>query len=168
MLATLLLSTGAPMLTAGDERWRTQRGNNNAYCQDNGVSWLDWTLPEEADGLPAFTARLLELRGCGHAPGRDRFFSPADVQWWHPDGRFMGEADWHDPDARTLGMLGSKGWLLVLHSDPDPVSYLLPDVALTPVLDSGQPDGVPSDAQRLAAGATLTVPGRTALLLLAT
>jgi glycogen operon protein len=167
MLATLLLSTGAPMLTAGDERWRTQRGNNNAYCQDNEVSWLDWALPPEAEALPGFTARLLELRGHERAPGRDRFFSPADVRWWHAEGRFMGDADWHDPDARTLGMLGGKGWLLVLHSDPRPVSYVLPDLELTPVLDSGQPDGKPADPTPLPPGATITVPGRTALLLLA-
>jgi glycogen operon protein len=166
LLTTLLLSTGAPMLTAGDERWRTQRGNNNAYCQDNEVSWLDWALPAEAEGLPELTARLLRLRGCRQAPGRDRFFGPTDVRWWHPEGRFMAEADWHDPDARTLGMLGAKAWLLVLHGDARPVRYVLPDLPLTPVLDSGQPDGTPADPRPLSPGATLTVPGRTALLLL--
>src|SRR5882757_286115 len=165
MLTTLLLSTGAPMLTAGDERWRTQRGNNNAYNQDNELSWLDWSPDPDAEALTRFTARLIELRNSEHAPGRNRFFGPADVQWWHADGRPMDDGDWHNPDARTLGMLASKDWLLLLHSGADPISYVLPDIALTPVLDSGQPDGAPADPHPLSPGQTITVPGRTALLL---
>jgi len=165
LLTTLLLSTGAPMLTAGDERWRTQRGNNNAYNQDNPVSWLDWTPDADTKALTAFTARLIELRNSEHAPGRQRFFGPSDVQWWHADGRPMEDADWHNPEARTLGLLASKDWLLVLHSGTAPVAYALPDIALTPVLDSGQPDGAPPRPAPLPPGATLTVPGRTALLL---
>src|SRR5439155_3107594 len=61
-LATLFLSQGVPMLLAGDERNRTQRGNNNAYCQDNELSWLDWTLDPDHEALLAFTRRLIELR----------------------------------------------------------------------------------------------------------
>ncbi|MBO0851856.1 MAG: glycogen debranching enzyme GlgX, partial [Pseudonocardia sp.] len=166
MLTTLLLSTGTPMLTAGDERWRTQRGNNNAYCQDNETSWLSWSPDPEAEALTAFTTRLLGLRRGDRAPPRDRFFEPKDVTWWHQDGRPLTDEDWHDQDSRTLGMLVAEDWLLVLHAGAEPVDYVLPDIALTPVLDSGRPDGTPSDTRPLRAGATLTVPARTALLLL--
>ncbi len=68
MLATLLLSTGTPMLLAGDERWRTQRGNNNAYCLDDETSWVDWTPGPEADSLTAFVARVAEIRRGSHGP----------------------------------------------------------------------------------------------------
>jgi isoamylase len=165
LLTTLLLSTGTPMLTAGDERWRTQRGNNNAYCQDNEVSWLDWEPDATAEALTAFTTRLLALRRSERAPGRNRFFGPEDVQWWHPEGRSLTHSDWHDGAARTLGMFTGKDWLLVLHAGTEPVEYVLPEVELTIALDSGQPDGVPANSEPLPAGATITIPGRTALLL---
>ncbi|OIV35904.1 glycogen debranching enzyme GlgX [Mangrovactinospora gilvigrisea] len=113
LLATLLLSAGTPMLVAGDERGRTQGGNNNAYCQDNAVSWMDWA---DGDGeLAAFTARLIALR---RSPGaralrRDGFFTGRvgdgglpDVVWLRPDGRAMGEGDWFRA-ASTLGVLWS-------------------------------------------------------------
>ncbi|WP_051580823.1 glycogen debranching protein GlgX [Pseudonocardia acaciae] len=165
MLATLLLSTGTPMLTAGDERWRTQRGNNNAYCQDNATSWTSWAPDPEAEALTAFTARLLALRFDPRAPDRQRFFSPKDVVWWHPEGRPLVEDDWHDWDARTLGMLAGERWMLVLHAGAEPVELVLPDVPLAPVLDSNSPDGTPADTRQAPAGATITVPARTALLL---
>jgi glycogen operon protein len=165
LLSTLLLSAGTPMLTAGDERWRTQGGNNNAYCQDNEVSWLDWSPDPDADALTAFTARLLELRKDGRPPSWERFYRPEDVTWWRTDGGRITEQNWHDSGIRTVGMLSGKEWMLVLHSGAEPTEFVLPDVPLTPVLDSSRPDGRPADPSPLAPGATITIPGHTVLLL---
>ncbi|RDE10173.1 glycogen debranching protein GlgX [Pelagibacterium lacus] len=109
LLATLFVSHGTPMLTAGDELGRSQGGNNNAYAQDNAVTWLDWA---GADGeLAGFVASLSALRR-GHPGFRsDRFLSGVeragwkDVAWLRPDGTEMTQADWQAPDASVLGML---------------------------------------------------------------
>jgi glycogen operon protein len=163
LLATLLLSTGTPMLTAGDERWRTQNGNNNAYCQDGPVSWLDWTTPPgEAAQLTGFTARALRLRRA--VPGRNAFFDAKDVVWWHPGGRPFEDADWHDGGLRTLGIQAAGGGLLILHAGPEPVEYALPDVTLVPALDTGRPDGLPASTAPLRPGSVITVPARSVLL----
>ncbi len=164
MLATLLLSTGTPMLTAGDERWRTQDGNNNAYCADGPVSWLDWSGPEpEAGGLTAFTTLVLRLRRT--VPGRDRFFRAEDVTWWHAEGRPFDDRDWHDAELRTLGIQVAGGGLLILHGGAGPVGYRLPRVALRPALDTGRPDGEPAATAPLIPGSVLAIPPRTVLLL---
>jgi glycogen operon protein len=167
LLSTLLLSAGTPMLTAGDERWRTQRGNNNAYCQDNVISWLDWSPDPDAEALTAFTARLVALRKDGRPPSWERFYRPEDVTWWRTDGGRITEQNWHDTGIRTVGMLSGKEWMLVLHSGAEPIEFVLPDVPLTPVLDSSRPDGQPTDEAPLAPAATITVPGHTVLLLTA-
>jgi glycogen operon protein len=112
-LATLLLSQGVPMIVAGDEFARTQGGNNNAYCQDSEISWLDWNLGEDGEGLLAFTRRLIELRHEHIVFRRSRFFSGKtipgtevkDVTWLRPDGAEMGEEDWADGQAKALGLL---------------------------------------------------------------
>jgi glycogen operon protein len=163
LLATLLLSTGTPMLTAGDERWRTQGGNNNAYCQDGPISWLDWSSSPEVQGLTEFTARVLRLRR--FLPGRDRFFDHKDVVWWHPEGRPFGDADWHDGALRTIGVQTPGGGLLVLHGGPEPIDYTLPDVVLVPLLDNHSPTGIPAAAGPLPPGDTLSVAPRSLLLL---
>ena len=111
LLGTLLLARGVPMLLAGDERDRSQRGNNNAYCQDNEVSWLDWDLDERARGILDFTRRLLRLRAehpvfrrSEFLTGEERQGSGApDVWWFRPDGRRMTQADWARGDAFALG-----------------------------------------------------------------
>jgi glycogen operon protein len=163
LLATLLLSTGTPMLTAGDERWRTQKGNNNAYCQDGPLSWLDWTDPPgEAAALTDFTARALRLRRS--VPGRNSFFDAKDVVWWHPEGRPFDDRDWHDGELRTLGIQAAGGGLLILHAGTDPVDYALPDVTLVTQLDTRRPDGGPESADPLAPGSVITVPPRSVLL----
>ena len=115
LLGTLLLSLGTPMLLAGDEFGRSQQGNNNAYCQDNDVSWIDWSLPESLDGrsLLDFVRRLIALRRAHPALRRDRFLqgvpaagNPAkDVTWLRRDGAEMATADWLAPEARFLGIL---------------------------------------------------------------
>jgi glycogen operon protein len=114
LLATLFLSQGTPMLQAGDESGRSQRGNNNAYCQDNEISWLAWPAAGDDPGadLSGFVAALAALRRRRPELRRDTFFkgSPRegrqpDVRWLHPDGRDMQAGDWSDDGLRCLGML---------------------------------------------------------------
>ncbi len=114
LLATLLLAAGTPMLTAGDEIGRTQRGNNNAYCQDDETSWLDWDLEPWQQDLLATTRHLLRLRREHPALRTDRFFHgrprrpdlPApDLDWRLPDGSPFDHHRWHDPAVRTLQMV---------------------------------------------------------------
>jgi isoamylase len=163
MLGTLLLSTGTPMLLAGDEMWRTQKGNNNAYCLDDETSWVDWSQRDGA--LAAFTARVAAIRCSSPALHRDRFYRDGEVLWWHPAGRPLGGHDWHDPHLRTLGLLRGE-WLLLLHAGTDPVPATLPSGGpYTPELDSTRPDGVPARCRPLPGGSTLTLPPRSLLLL---
>ena len=150
LLATLLLSTGVPMLLAGDELGRTQRGNNNAYCQDTELSWLDWDLAGWQSDLVAWTRRLLAVRAA-HPVLRHRHFlegrllDPAgrkDLAWLGPDGGELSHADWWAPDATTFGMylagdgvrgrtprgepITDRSMLLLLHAGDEPVGFTLP------------------------------------------
>ncbi len=110
-LTTLLISQGTPMLLGGDEMDRTQRGNNNAWCQDNELSWYDWTPTAEASALRDFTRRLIRLRREHPVFRRDTFLRGAegersrlpDVWWFRPDGRKMTRRDWND-GRHALGM----------------------------------------------------------------
>ncbi|MDQ2757245.1 MAG: glycogen debranching protein GlgX [Actinomycetota bacterium] len=129
LLGTLLVSTGVPMINAGDEIGRTQHGNNNAYCQDNEISWFDWDLePWQVDLLE--TSRFLTRLRRQHRVLRQRtFFSgrvvaddgSEDLAWYAADGRPMGDDAWGDPATRTLSMyldgawLGEDSLLVVLH-----------------------------------------------------
>ena len=129
LLGTLLLSSGTPMITAGDETGRTQQGNNNPYCQDNEISWLDWDLRPWRRDLLATTRYLLRLRREHPVLRPERFatgwFTDGDVipdlAWYGADGRVMDAAAWHDRSNRVLQMLRSgKPWgdadaLLVLN-----------------------------------------------------
>jgi glycogen operon protein len=148
LLGTLLLSCGVPMLRAGDEIGQTQSGNNNAYCQDNPISWLDW--PDADSGLLSFVAELVALRRA-HPVFRQRAFfrgSPIDdagikdIAWFTPGGTEMSYADWASPAARTLGVYlsgqalrshGPRGermvddsFLLVLHAGDERCEIRLP------------------------------------------
>ena len=131
-LATLLLSQGIPMLLAGDEFGRTQGGNNNAYCQDNEISWLDW---EQIDGdgrrLLEFTRRLISLRHEHIVFHRSRFFhadiipgtAVKDVVWLRPDGQEMRESDWHEATTKAIGvrLSGEAGLIhLTTHGEKEP------------------------------------------------
>ena len=100
-LALLLLSQGVPMLLAGDEVLRTQRGNNNAYCQDNELSWLDWSFTPAARQLLRFTRELIALRKRHPSLRRARFFDPDDgeIHWY---GETLEPPSWQDPEARVL------------------------------------------------------------------
>ena len=120
-LATLMLSQGVPMLCGGDEIGRTQRGNNNAYAQDNEISWFDWNLNERQRALMDFTRRLIRLRETHPNLHRRRFFqdrridpdapdrqvngdSEQDILWLRPDGQEMTQDEWHAGWVRSFGM----------------------------------------------------------------
>jgi glycogen operon protein len=147
-LTTLLLSQGVPMLLGGDELGRTQRGNNNAWCQDNELSWIDW---EDADKeLLAFARRLIKLRRTHPVFHRGRFLegrivmgsNAPDVWWFRPDGRRMTQADWRRGDTRMLGVFlngeeiptpDSSGgrvlddsFLLLFNAHHEPLVFTLP------------------------------------------
>ena len=105
MLTTLLLSFGVPMLLGGDEMGRTQQGNNNAYCQDNEIAWVDWAQPDTA--LRDFTRRLVALRKAHPVFRRRRFLSgteASELRWFTPAGTEMTAADWSDEGARAIGL----------------------------------------------------------------
>jgi isoamylase len=111
-LATLFLSQGVPMLLGGDEMGRTQGGNNNAYCQDNEISWLDWDLREEYGDLLGLTSALAQFRKEHPVLHRRRWFQGrpirgtdvADIGWFTPDGTEMSEEDWESGFAKSVGM----------------------------------------------------------------
>ncbi len=152
LLATLLVSQGVPMISAGDELGRTQRGNNNAYCQDNELSWLDWSLDDRRRALLGFTRRLVRLRLSQPVLQRRRFFRGAtpwdsslkDLAWFRPDGEEMSEDDWNEPFARSVGFLlggdtiatpDERGerivgdtLLVLMNAWHEAVTYRLPDI----------------------------------------
>ena len=161
-LATLFLSQGVPMMLAGDEMGHSQRGNNNAYCQDNETTWLDWRLLECCPGTIRFVRRLTDLRRSRLWLRRDTFLKGTqrqagsrDIAWLHPSGREMAERDWNDASLRCLALhmtgatdarLGPGGDVLaVFNADSGPVDLVLPEPlhgqAWLMVLDTERPDG---------------------------
>jgi glycogen operon protein len=112
LIATAMLSQGVPMLLAGDEIARSQRGNNNAYCQDNDISWVDWNLGPAQQSLLAFTQRMIELRRDHPVFRRRDFFQGRplmgsevhDIVWLQPDGTEMSDHAWQQDHARALGV----------------------------------------------------------------
>jgi glycogen operon protein len=151
-LATLFLSQGIPMLLGGDEMGRSQRGNNNAYCQDNEISWYDWDLLEVNADLLEFCRRLSGLRAAHPVFRRRRFFqgrpirgsAERDIVWYTPEGTEMSEEDWTSGFAKSIGvflngdgLLGTDDrgdrvrddsflWLVNAHFEP--LAFLLPPV----------------------------------------
>jgi isoamylase len=142
-LTTLLLSQGVPMIAHGDELGRTQRGNNNVYCQDNEVSWVDWDEARNNDVLTTFTRKLTALRAQHPIFRRRRFFADGDIAWLRRDGAPMTEQDWTNGDASTMTVYlnGSRiperdalgepivddSFLLLFNPLGDGVSMTLPD-----------------------------------------
>src|SRR4026208_257528 len=129
-LTTLLISQGVPMLLGGDEFGRTQNGNNNAYCQDNEISWLNWgKRDEKQNALFQFTRRLIQLRHEHPVFRRPKFFQGRrirgseikDVMWFNPGGNEMSEKDWSLPFARCLGMMLSGDTIDVLNFQGEPI-----------------------------------------------
>jgi len=149
-LGTLLLANGVPMLAAGDEMGRTQGGNNNAYCQDNAVSWVDWDLAAWQKDLQEWARALLELRRDHPVFRHTHFWSgqrvtpegPRDLTWLRPDGAELTAADWWSPTQETVGLyfagdglrqrdahgrqLVDESFLLLLHCGPEDRPFLLP------------------------------------------
>ncbi|WP_179889880.1 glycogen debranching protein GlgX [Streptomyces anulatus] len=194
LLTTLLLSTGVPMLVAGDEMGRTQGGNNNAYCQDNETGWLDWSLLEEPAWreLTELTARVLTLRRTHPVLRRRAFFSGRaqapdglrDLAWFARDGREMTEGDWYAP-AATLGLYLSgrdipgrdargepvtdDSFLAVLHAGAEPTVFALPGAPWAAryelVLDTSREEQTEAPGTVLDGGTEMTVPARSVLLL---
>jgi isoamylase len=147
LLATLLLSQGTPMLLAGDELGRTQQGNNNAYCQDNEISWFDW---ENVDsGLANFTARLIGLRAKYPQLTRSRWLTGRqtptgayDILWLGDDGCEMTEAEWEEPGSHAFGfLLGPDGpntptLLMLMNAEAGEAQFTLPPGIWRQVLDT--------------------------------
>ncbi|KPK83039.1 MAG: glycogen debranching protein [Gemmatimonas sp. SM23_52] len=112
-IASLAFSQGVPMISHGDELGRTQQGNNNAYCQDNEISWVDWSLDDRERATLEFARDVFAIRKQNPVLRRRSFFSGRpvsengvrDLIWLRPDGQEMTDADWHDPQNRVLGML---------------------------------------------------------------
>ncbi len=168
-MATMLLSQGVPMICGGDEIGRTQRGNNNAYCQDNELSWLDWNLSRRDRDLLTFTRRCIELRQRHPVLRRRQFFygrrihgsEVKDVSWFRPDGREMTPEDWQNGLTRSLGLrlagdaideVDAQGhrivddtFLMLLNAYYDRLPFTLPahqrGLRWHVVLDTRSPDG---------------------------
>jgi isoamylase len=175
------------MLCAGDERWRTQRGNNNPYVLDDETTWTDWTATERAEDMLAFTRRLTLLRAESPALRQPKFFDgrptrsgEPDLVWFREDGTPMTDPDWFDDTRRTLGMWvdGSESlsrdregklvpddsWLLLLHAGPAPIDMIMPGLQYgkryEPVLDTSIRRGTPASTIPLEPGDIVTVPAR--------
>ncbi len=173
--ATLLCSQGVPMLLAGDELGRTQRGNNNAYCQDNETSWVDWHMAEDESSLLEFARGVAELRRNHPVFRRRRFFTgpadgaagrPGDIAWFTPSGREMTDADWKTGYAKAMGVflngdaitepdprgerVRDETFLLLFSADSQPAWFTLPAEDFghgwEVVLDTGA--GGPSEGAR--------------------
>lgn len=183
MLGTLLLSAGVPMLTGGDEFARTQHGNNNAYCQDNEISWLAWNHSDEQRDLLATTRHLTSLRERFTVLRHTTFFpgstqcgdDQADLRWFGAHGNTLTADEWHDENVHTLMALfdGSReheeSLLLVLHNGADRTEVVLPrscGVMNWQVLwDSSVADPSALAGEVVAAGERRTVDGPTMLVL---
>jgi glycogen operon protein len=152
MLTTLLISQGVPMLAHGDEIGRTQQGNNNVYCQDNELAWVNWNLTESQKELLEFTGRLFRLRNEHPVLRRRRFFHGdtgddglGDLAWFTPDGKEMQNSHWQQDDARAVAVFlngnaisepDTRGqrvvddsFLILLNSNHEPRDFLLPSNA---------------------------------------
>jgi isoamylase len=161
MLTTLFASLGTPMLVAGDEFGRTQGGNNNAYCQDNEISWLDWSKAKSPEGeaLIDFTARLVALRRDYPMLRAGNFLygdeTPAeglrDIEWWDERGEQLSPEDWQNTNGRALAMRRASespnGEIqvisLLLNASEGPLTFHMPppnDVVRTVLIDSAKPE----------------------------
>jgi glycogen operon protein len=152
LMASLLLSMGVPMFSGGDEIGRTQRGNNNAYCQDNELSWTNWNLSLEQQQFLAFTRRFVRFRRSQPVLSRRKYFQGRpirgaevkDIYWLDPSGREMTDEAWNAPSVRSLGVLmvgdaldevDERGrpvrgdtLLITLNADHKEVAFALPSI----------------------------------------
>ena len=148
LLATLLVAQGVPMLQGGDELGRTQSGNNNAYCQDNSLTWLDWknadvVLTGFTAGLIALRQRFPQLRRRHWLTGEPNAVGQRDVIWWHQDGHEMQGTDWDSAQRGTLGFVlaaenaETPSLLVLINRHDDAASFRLPPGAWKQLCDSG-------------------------------
>jgi len=168
-LSTLLLSQGVPMLCGGDELRRTQQGNNNAYCQDNEISWFDWSMDRHRRDLLAFSRYLIGLRRKHPVLRRRQFFygrkilgsEVKDLTWFRPDGKEMADENWHDPGARCVGLrlagdaiqevdaggerIVDDTFMILLNAHHEAVPFVVPahrpGLRWEVILDTRAPDG---------------------------
>ncbi|PYI48175.1 MAG: glycogen debranching enzyme GlgX [Verrucomicrobia bacterium] len=191
-LTTLFLSQGVPMLTGGDERGRTQNGNNNAYCQDNEISWFDWTRDEKQNQFLEFTRRLIQFRKDHPVFRRPKFLKGRripgseirDVMWFNPGGNLMSEEEWASPFVRCLGMLLSGDtsdvvtfegepvrddtFLLLINAHYEPIPFVLPgqeNLEWQLILDTTDPNGFLAEPRKFASGDDVDLGGRACRLL---
>ncbi|MFF2557160.1 glycogen debranching protein GlgX [Nocardia sp. NPDC058058] len=194
LLATLLLSQGTPMLLHGDELGRTQHGNNNVYCQDSPLSWMDWSLMRTNTDLLDFTRRAVAIRTAHPVFRRRRFFDgrpatthdhPDDIAWFTPTGAEMTDADWETGFGRTLTVFlngdgirepGPRGerisddsFLLCFNAHDAEIDFTLPPAEHGAVwkveLDCSTPTGAAAEDQSHNASSTMAVPARCLLVL---
>jgi glycogen operon protein len=157
LLATLLLSDGVPLLLGGDELGRTQGGNNNAYCQDNAINWIDWAAGDQ--NVLEFVSALCQIRREHAVFRRERFFKDGELSWLRPDGGPMRGADWSDPGARAVTVTTAGGALLV-NAWWEPLTFSLPgDDGWAVELDTADP----TEGRR--ASESIEVAGRSLVLL---
>ena len=191
-LTTLFLSQGVPMLCGGDEWGRTQKGNNNAYCQDNEISWLNWERDEKQNALLEFTKKLIRLRREHPVFRRPKFFQGRrihgsdirDVMWFNEGGNEMSDEEWASPLVRCLEMLLSgdtvdvlnfqgepirdETFLLLLNGYHEPIPFVLPGeehVEWELILDTVDEEGFLREPRRFASGDDVEVNARAAYLL---
>jgi isoamylase len=191
LLATLFLSQGVPMLTEGDELGHTKKGNNNTYCQDNELNWLNWELNDEQKNLLAFTRGVIALRRFNPVFQRQKFFQGRsirgeeirDVCWFSPDGKEMDDAAWNAGYVQCIGLRLDGGLigetddhgepikgdtvLLLMNAYYKPMPFMLPattngGVHWQPLLDTAQP---PDGVQELDAGKEYPLQGRSLAVL---
>jgi glycogen operon protein len=180
-IATLMLSQGVPMLCGGDEAGRTQRGNNNAYCQDNEISWLDWDLDQPREQLLEFTRLMTRLFHEHPVLRRRKFFQGRrirgseirDLVWFRADGKERTEEDWCDSKARSIALrlagdaieevdrygahIIDDTLLIALSAEPEAIPFILPahrrDVEWELIVDTRSPVGKPATPTVLRGGA---------------
>jgi glycogen operon protein len=190
-LTTLLISQGVPMLAHGDELGRTQKGNNNVYCQDNELSWVNWDLSDSQKELLEFTRRLVKLRNDHPVLRRRRFFHGdtgvdglGDLVWFTPKGAEMKDGDWSRDDARAVAVflngdaisepdprgepVVDDSFLIMLNSNHEPQEFLLPAKeygdSWQVVVDTSTATGLTTEEQHKAAS-TLKIEARGTLVL---
>jgi glycogen operon protein len=191
MLATLFLSGGVPMLRAGDELSQTQQGNNNAYCQDNEIAWMNWDLDAGEKEFLKFVEELAQFRSAHPVLMRRRFYtgilSPEtglkDLVWYRADGREMTSDDWSNGERRMLAVclfgnaltelsaigerLGGETLLVILNSSPKSSGFTLPQIVMShgwnKLLDTVIGEFLPSPSFHKP-GAVIDVSGRSVLV----
>ena len=195
-LTTLLLSQGIPMISHGDEMGRTQGGNNNAYCQDNEISWIHWDLTDPDKEILDFTKHLVSLRMNHPVFHRRRFFAGrperggeselGELEWFTPEGKHMSETDWNEASARSMmiflnGMairepdargrtITDDDFMLLFNASPDPLTFTLPQGDYgqnwTEVVNTFEPALPDAEDKTYRSGESLRVEGRTTIVLL--